>query len=309
MTSPTTPAVVTADRLTKAWGSTVVFDGASFSIGSGVTGLLGSNGSGKTTLLGMLLGLHRPDDGRLEVLGDDPSEVGPDIRARVGYSPEHHSMPPDLRAHDLVTLVARVHGIPRRVATTRASDALWLVGLGEERYRAIGTMSTGQRQRVKLAQAIAHDPTLVLLDEPTDGLDPVQREEILALIARIGRELSIDVIVSSHLLDEVERICDSVVILGGGTVVASGGLDSVRGDSSGIVVEVDRGTDELAADLRARGFDVEIERARIVIEVAPDELDDALDAVRDAVADTGVPLRSLQPRRRTLEQVFLQGAR
>ena len=308
MTTPTAPPVVTADRLAKSWGSTVVFEDASFTVGSGITGLLGSNGSGKTTLLGMILGLHRPDGGGLEVFGDDPAHAGPEIRARVGYSPEHHTMPPDLRAHDLVTLVARVHGIPRRAATTRASDALWLVGLGEERYRGIGTMSTGQRQRVKLAQAIAHDPRLVLLDEPTDGLDPVQREEILSLIARIGRELSIDVIVSSHLLDEVERVCDSVVILGGGKVVASGPLESVLGDSSGVVVELDSGADAVASGVRDRGFEVAVEHGRLVLEVNADDLDRALDAVRDAVAENGAPLRSLQPRRRTLEQVFLQGA-
>ena len=136
--------------------------------------------------------------------------------------------------------LAEVHGLPRREATARASDALWQVGLGEERFRPLGTMSTGQRQRVKLAQAIAHDPALVLLDEPTDGLDPVQRDEMLELIRRIGTEFGIDVLLSSHLLDEVERICDAAVILGDGGVVAAGTLDELarRGPTASLV-EVD----------------------------------------------------------------------
>jgi ABC-2 type transport system ATP-binding protein len=302
------PAVVRASGLAKRWGSTLVFEGASFTIGKGVTGLLGSNGAGKTTLLGMILGLHAPDDGRLEVLGHDPRTAGPEIRARIGYSPEHHTLPPDLRAHDLVTYVAKVHGLPHREAVTRASDALWQVGLGEERYRAIGTMSTGQRQRVKLAQAIAHDPDLVLLDEPTDGLDPVQREEILALIRRVGSEYGIDILLSSHLLDEVERICDSVVILGDGAVRASGAIDSLLGGSSGVVAELDRDAARVIAALRALGWDASGAGHLLSVTVDdPARLGQALDALRDIVANLGVGLVALSPRRRTLEQVFLGG--
>ena len=216
--------VVEGTGVTRRFGSVTALDGASFRIGPGITGLLGANGAGKTTLLGLLLGLHRPDEGRLRVLDLDPFTAGPEVRSRMGYSPEHHLLPPDTRAHDLVRHLAEIHGLPKRAATARASDALWQVGLGEERYRPIGTMSTGQRQRVKLAQAIAHDPALVLLDEPTDGLDPVQRDEMLSLIRRVGTEFGIHVVISSHLLDEVERTCDSAVILRSGTVVASGPL-------------------------------------------------------------------------------------
>jgi ABC-2 type transport system ATP-binding protein len=256
-----------------------------------------------------MLGLHRPDAGSLTVLGRDPSTAGAEIRARIGYSPEHHVLPPDLRAHDLVTHIARVHGLPRREAITRASDALWQVGLGEERYRAIGTMSTGQRQRVKLAQAIAHDPALILLDEPTDGLDPVQREDILALIRRIGTEFGIDIVLSSHLLDEVERICDSVVILGDGGVQAAGPLDELMGEASGVLVDLDGSVDEVAGALRAGGWTVAIAGLQLSIDVARDDVPLALDAVRDAVAAAGAPLRSLRPRRVTLEQLFLQEQR
>ena len=198
--------VIEATGLVKSWGATAVHVGLDFTVGRGVTGLLVSNGSGKTTLLGMILGLHRQDSGELRVFGLDPSSAGPEVRARLGYSPEHHTLPPDVRAHDLVCHIAELHGLPHRDATNRASDALWAVGLGEERFRPIGTMSTGQRQRVKLAQAIAHDPMLVLLDEPTDGLDPVQRDQMLELIRRCGTEFGIDVLLSSHLLEEVERV-------------------------------------------------------------------------------------------------------
>ena len=199
-------------------------------VGHGITGLLGANGAGKTTLLGMMLGLHRPDRGPARACSASTrSTPGAEVRERVGYSPEHHTLPPDTTAHDLVRHIAEVHGLPHREATGRASDALWQVGLGEERFRPVGTMSTGQRQRVKLAQAIAHDPHLVLLDEPTDGLDPVQRDDMLALIRRVGTEFGIDVILSSHLLEEVERVCDDAVILAAGRVVAAGAIAELTG--------------------------------------------------------------------------------
>src|SRR3954452_7153930 len=187
-------AVIKATNLTKKWGNATALDGVTFTIGAGVTGLLGANGAGKTTLLGMVLGLHRPTSGRLEVLGLDPSRHGPQVRAKVGYSPEHNSLPEDMRAVDMVRHIGEIHGLPHREATARASDSLWAVGLGEERFRPIGTMSTGQKQRVKLAQAIVHDPALVLLDEPTDGLDPVQRDGMLALVRRVGHDFGINVV-------------------------------------------------------------------------------------------------------------------
>jgi ABC-2 type transport system ATP-binding protein len=294
--------VIEAAGLVKSWGATSVHIGLDFTVGRGVTGLLGSNGSGKTTLLGMILGLHRQDAGELRVFGLDPSSAGPEVRARLGYSPEHHTLPPDVRAHDLVCHIAELHGLPHRDATNRASDALWAVGLGEERFRPIGTMSTGQRQRVKLAQAIAHDPMLVLLDEPTDGLDPVQRDQMLELIRRCGTEFGIDVLLSSHLLEEVERVCDSVVILRDGEVAANGSIDELRGVGHGVTVEPDGDPGVLAGALTRHGIICRVEASRVWVDVDDDA---TLDLIRDTLAHLGMPLRSLRPQRRSLEDVFL----
>ena len=288
----------------KRWGTTQVLSGTSCAILPGVTGLLGANGAGKTTLLGMILGLHTPDAGHIRVFGLDPATAGPEIRARVGYSPEHHLLPPDVKAVDFVRHVAEVHGLPRREATTRASDALWQVGLGEERGRAMGTMSTGQRQRVKLAQALAHDPKLVLLDEPTDGLDPVQRDAMLELIHRIGHEFSITVLLSSHLLEEVERICDAAVIINGGRVAASGPLDILRAGGEGLAVELDGTEAEVNAALTAvyaTGAQIRVDGDRYLI-TGDDRL---FEVVRDAVASAGVGIRRLGRRTTSLEEVFL----
>jgi len=301
--------IVAADTVTRRFGSVTALDGATFRIGPGITGLLGANGAGKTTLLGLLLGLHRPDDGSLRVLGLDPFTAGPEVRSQVGYSPEHHLLPPDTRAHDLVRHIAEVHGLPRQAATARASDALWQVGLGEERYRPIGTMSTGQRQRVKLAQAIAHDPALILLDEPTDGLDPVQRDDMLALIRRVGTEFGIHVVISSHLLDEVERTCDSAVILRAGMVVASGPLSQLTGQGTGLLLEVDDRSEAVAELLRERGLTVDVDGLRLVVST-PDAggaiAVDLHDAARDAVVGAGVGVRRLTNRTVSLEDVFLE---
>ncbi|HZQ26284.1 MAG TPA: ABC transporter ATP-binding protein [Acidimicrobiales bacterium] len=297
-------AVVVARGLTKNWGATRALDGADFEISRGVTGLVGANGAGKTTLLGMVLGLHRPDAGTIEVLGHDPWTFGPSVRARVGYAPEHDALPPDMSAHDVVRHLAEVHGLPRRAATERASDVLFEVGLGEERFRQVGTFSTGQRQRVKLAQAIAHDPELVLLDEPTNGLDPVQREEMLHLIGRVGHALGIDVVLSSHLLEEVERVSDAVVILDAGRVVASGRLNQLRaGTEDELVVSLDDGSAAaVVARLQERGVAAVAEGDTVIVAL---EAPVVYDLVRDALADSGAALRRMAPRTSSLEDVFL----
>jgi ABC-2 type transport system ATP-binding protein len=194
------------------------------------------------------------------------------------------------------------------VATARASDALYEVGLGEERFRPVGTMSTGQRQRVKLAQAIVHDPALVLLDEPTNGLDPVQRDQMLALIRHVGHDLGLDVVLSSHLLDEVERVSDAVVIIEQGHATVGGRLDDLRktGDNE-LVVSLDdhAGADRLIPVLQGRGVAALHDgRGTLVVTITADAV---FDVVRDEVAAAGLGIRSMHVRTRSLEEVFLAG--
>ena len=302
--------VIVASGVAKHFGATQVLSDISVGFPTGITGLLGSNGAGKTTFLSLVLGVERRDGGSLTVLGHDPTEAGPEVRARIGYSPEHHHLPDDVQAADFVRHLAQLHGLPHAASTERASDALWLVGLGEERFRPIGTMSTGQRQRVKLAAAVAHDPALVLLDEPTDGLDPVQRDAMLELIHRIGSDYGISIVMSSHLLEEVERICDHVVIIADGTVRRSGDLAELRGGGSGVIVELDDGHDVVSERLRQRGLAVERQGLRLIVDVAAEAPPDegwVRDHVRNAVAEAQVGLRLMTDRTLTLEDVFLQG--
>ncbi len=300
--SSTPSPIISARRVAKRWGDTVALSDVDVDLAPGVTGLLGANGAGKTTFMSLVLGLYPRSGGELQVLGEDPQTSGSRVRSRIGYAPEHHNLPPDVQANDLVRHLTQLHGLPRRVATERASDALWQVGLGEERFRPVGTMSTGQRQRVKLAAAIAHDPDLVLLDEPTDGLDPVQRDEMLRLIRRIGTEFGIDILLSSHLLEEVDRTCDHVVIIAGGRVTRAGALASLRGDVTGLVIEVDDRVDQVAEWLRQAGCAVELDGFRLSISGGNG---DVHDLARDAVAAIGVGLRRLVDRQVTLEDVFL----
>jgi ABC-2 type transport system ATP-binding protein len=302
---PSQPAssVVTARGVVKRYGHTVALAGLDADIGPGITGLLGSNGAGKTTFISLILGLRSRDAGELTVLGHDPATAGIEVRSRIGFAPEHHDLPAELAATDLVRHLSEMHLLPQRAAVQRANDALWLVGLGEERFRPVGTMSTGQRQRVKLASAIAHDPEVVLLDEPTDGLDPMQRTEMLDLIRRIGTEFGMHIVISSHHLEEVERICDAVVIVEGGEVVRAGTLADLRRGPGGLVVEVDERADELASILRTRGYDVTVEGDVLLLGGE----DGVHDAVRDGVADLGIGLRRLGTRGRTLEDVYMGG--
>ncbi len=300
--------VVEATGLVMRFGAVTALDGLDLRIPHGVTGLVGANGAGKTTLLSLVLGLRRATAGMVRVLGLDPERDGAVLRSHVGFAPERNLLPDDMRAVDFVRHLAEVRGLPRDEARTRASDTLWLVGLGEERFRLLGTMSTGQRQRVKLAQALAAAPRLVLLDEPTDGLDPVQREQMLALIRQVHDDFAIDVVMSSHVLEEVEKVSDHVVALDAGRLVAQGSLDSLVGGDRGAEVELVETPDRpdavarVEALLRQSGLDVE--RDGPVLTVEGPDAGVVLDAVRDAVADTGVRLRRLQPRRRRLEDLF-----
>ena len=299
--------LISARAVAKSYGPVTVLEHVDFDIAEGVTGLLGANGTGKTTLLGMILGLHPIQRGSLQVYGRDPWKDGAQVRALTGYAPEHHTLPPHLRADDFIRHVAELHGLPTSEANTRASDALWLVGLGEERFRPMGTMSTGQRQRVKLAQAIAHDPRLILLDEPTDGLDPVQRDAMLALIREISEKFDINVLLSSHLLAEVEQICDGVVIIGEGRTLASGPLDELRGEAErGLTIEVDGGADDvgrLLTQLSQRGLTATAAGRVVTVEGEDDRM---YDFSRDACAQAQVGIVRFSKRSLSLEDVFLE---
>ncbi len=301
-------AVASTTALTQRFGSTVALDAVDIQLHPGVTGLVGANGAGKTTLINALLGLRAPTSGSANVLGLDPRSQGPALRTRVGFAPERDVLPDEMRAVDFVRHLAQVRGLPRSEARTRASDCLWLVGLGEERTRTLGTMSTGQRQRVKLAQAIASDPQLVLLDEPTSGLDPTQRSEMLTLIGEISSEHSVSVVLSSHLLNEVESVCDHVVALDAGRLVACGPLSELIGDDEGVLVELvdvtePAGTvDAVERALRATG--IALERSGTTLRLGGGERDELCDRARDAVADAGARIRRLETRRRTLADLF-----
>ncbi|MGD8201781.1 ABC transporter ATP-binding protein [Ornithinimicrobium sp. W1679] len=294
-----------------AAGSVVALEDLTLDLGGGVTGLVGANGAGKSTLIKILLGLLRPTSGSARVLGHDITGAGPQIRQVVGYLPEHDCLPPDMRAIDFVVHMGRMSGLPAAAARERAADVLRHVGLAEERYRLMGTYSTGMKQRAKLAQALVHDPRLVMLDEPTNGLDPAARDDMLGLIRRIGHDFGIPVLVTSHLLGELERVSDHVVVLDAGHLLRSESTRSFLGDTGVLVVEVlepaGHGSDAQARMGRAlagrglvcrpRGTLLEIDPTT----TAPDVL---RDLVRDTAVDLGLGLVRLQAKTGQLEDVF-----
>ncbi len=278
----------------------IALDGVDFGVGEGVTGLLGPNGAGKSTAIKLFLGLIEPTSGSARVLGEKPYE-SVEVRARLGYMPEHDCLPTSLTATELLAHMAQVSGLPPAHARTRAADTLRHVGLDEERYRSIGEYSTGMKQRVKLAQALVHDPVMVLLDEPTAGLDPMGREEMLALIRRIGGEFGISIMLSSHLMGDVESTCDRIVVLEGGRVVEDGAVSQLTQETETLYVEVDDRRDELMALLRGRGLETGLDGTAIVIDGVADE---SYDAVRDAVVESGARLRRMAPQRHRLTEIF-----
>jgi len=297
------PAIASASHVQRRFGSVLALSDVSFQLQKGVTGLLGANGAGKTTLINLLLGVLKPHGGALRVLGMDPLKAGYRLRQRIGYAPEDDRFPPDVKASELVRHFAEMRGIPRRAAVVRASDVLFEVGLGEERFRAIGTMSTGQRQRVKLAQALVHDPELVLLDEPTNGLDPIQRDDMLALVRRVGTTLGFTVLISSHLLGEVEQVSDYVVMLEGGRVARSGAVSDLLGTGTPLVVEVVKGAGRLAERLAALGVAATAAKDDLRLTIPPGA-DGVQDAVVEAVAELGLELRRMERGQPSLGDLF-----
>jgi ABC-2 type transport system ATP-binding protein len=332
--------VIQTQTLTKRYGSSGVaaLSDLTVEIEDGVTGLVGANGAGKSTLIKILLGLLAPTSGSAQVLGHDIRTGGAAIREAVGYMPEHDCLPPDMRAIDFVVHMGRVSGLPPAAARERAADVLRHVGLAEERYRLMGGYSTGMKQRAKLAQALVHDPQLVMLDEPTNGLDPAARDDMLSLVRRIGHDFGIPVLVTSHLLGELERISDHVVVLDAGHLLRSQATQAFLGDTGVVLVEVlgehepggadpqTRMGEALAArglSCRPRGGLIEIDpvtgpdpdrtrekAGQDTAEVATEHEAAALthdrlrDIVRDTAADLGLGLVRIQPQTGRLEDVF-----
>jgi ABC-2 type transport system ATP-binding protein len=293
-------ALLHARDLTKSYGSVRALDGVSFEIEPGITGLLGSNGAGKTTSLKLFMGLLDPDSGSVEVLGAD-TRSSPEYRTRIGYAPEHDCLPLSVPAAEFLAYMAEVSGLPRTAARLRASDVLRHVGLFEERYRAMGTYSTGMKQRVKLAQALVHDPVLAFLDEPTAGLDPLGRREMLELIRRVGREFGISIVISTHLMGDVERTCDSVIVLDAGRVLRTGAISGFVEETETLEVELVEGAAELAAELERQGLAPRLDGSRLTLEAVSGE---DYDTLRDAIVDSSAVLYRLAPSRLSLADVF-----
>jgi ABC-2 type transport system ATP-binding protein len=299
-------SIIEATALTMRYpGGITALGDLTLAVRPGITGLVGANGAGKSTLIKILLGLLTPTSGQVRVLGMDAREQGEKIRARVGYMPEHDCLPADVTATEFVTHLGRMSGLPPTAAKEQAAEALRHVGLHEERYRQIGTFSTGMKQRVKLAQALVGDPGLLLLDEPTNGLDPAGRDSMLALIHRIGTEFGIAVLVASHLLSEIERICDHLVAIEGGKLLRAASLDSMTQALPWLAVEVDEGFDLLVAQLTERGLTVRPQPTRRQLLVRLDE-EPVFDTVRDTIADLDLPLTRLEHRRHHVDELFAE---
>ena len=299
MPSTDAPAVIQTRELTKVYpGGVTALDGLTVDFAPGVTGLVGANGAGKSTLIKILLGLIRPTKGQAKVLG---LPTGEKVRSLLGYMPEHDCLPADVTATEFVTHLGRISGLPPTVAKERAAESLRHVGLHEERYRLIGTYSTGMKQRVKLAQALVGAPRLLLLDEPTNGLDPAGRTAMLELIARIGTEFGISIVVASHLLGEIERICDHLVAIDGGRLLRADTITSFTQVSQVLAVEVEEGLDRLQAALAGRGLAATTQARTLLVPLGGD---DTYDVVRDCVAALGLPLCRLQQRRHQVEELF-----
>jgi ABC-2 type transport system ATP-binding protein len=293
-----------ARGLSKRYGNVVALDHVDFEIEESVTGLLGPNGAGKSTAIKLFLGLIEPTEGTAEVLGRRAATTVA-VRARLGYMPEHECLPTNVSAAEFLTHMAEVSGLPRAHARSRAAETLRHVGLFEERYRPIGGYSTGMKQRVKLAQALVHDPVLVFLDEPASGLDPMGREEMLTLIRKTNREFGINLLFSSHIMGDVERVCDRILMLDSGRVVHHGEVASFTRETETVYVEVTAREDEFLAALRERQVEAQLEGTTVVV---PEVVDERYDRIRDALVASGAPLRRLAPHRRTLAELFRSDA-
>jgi ABC-2 type transport system ATP-binding protein len=294
--------VIQTRALSKRYpGPVTALDALTVTVEPGITGLVGANGAGKSTLIKILLGLLEPTGGEARVFGRDCQRDGEQIRELTGYMPEHDCLPPDVTATEFVTHLGRMSGLPPTAAKERAAESLRHVGLYEERYRQIGTYSTGMKQRVKLAQALVGDPRLLLLDEPTVGLDPAGRNSMLELIARIGAEFGISIVVGAPHRGEIERICDHLVAIEAGRLLRADTITSMTQVSQVLLVDVDEGSEELLAELGRRGLEPRRHQRSLLVDLSGDA---TYDIVRDAIADLALPLNRLEQRRRRVEELF-----
>src|SRR3954471_4326510 len=300
--------VVTLEGVTVTYGSNRALRDVTSSFAAGAVGLLGPNGAGKSTMIKSLLGFIVPERGRLRVLGLDVAESPLEIRARVGYMPESDSHIPGMNAVSFVAYCGELAGLPRIDAMQRAHEVLFYVGLGEARYRNVETYSTGMKQRIKLAQALVHDPDLLFLDEPTNGMDPRGRDEMLELVHDLGHNKGVNLILSSHLLPDVEHACDHVIVIDKGRVAHSGPIHALK-QPRGQVFELrvkpsSRGLEAFVASLSAAGLDCHATDEDVMRVFVPGE-----GGARDlfALAESeGVQVRHLRPSVPTLEDVFAQ---
>jgi len=297
-------ALVDIRDVVVSYGPVTALTGVTATLGEGATGLLGPNGAGKTTLLKTLLGFLAPDRGRLLAFGLDVTRAPLGVRQRIGYMPEGDCYLAGMTAAEQVAFAGELSGLPRADAVRRAHEVLDYVALGELRYRPVETYSTGMRQRTKLAAALVHDPDLLLLDEPTDGLDPVGRDEMLALIKDVARRQQTSLLLSSHLLHDVEDVCSHVLVLHEGRVVTSGSLGELAGTNRPAYdVRLKGDATAFFTDLKDEGDDwIESEDGYRVLLAEGRGPQDLFRLARAC----GVQLRHLRPAQETLEDVFLR---
>jgi ABC-2 type transport system ATP-binding protein len=296
-------SLISAHELTKRYPGVTALDGLTVDLEPGIIGFVGANGAGKSTFIRIILGLLPQTSGTVKVLGFDSRTEAIELRKYVGYMPEHDCLPLDVSATDFVTHMGGMSGLPVTAARERAAEMLRHVGLHEERYRLIGSYSTGMKQRVKLAQALVHDPKLLLLDEPTNGLDPAGREEMLELVERTGREFGIAVMVTSHLLGEIERVCEHLMAIDGGKLHYSGPVSAFTQQTTHLVLELDDEVPAFADRLRAAGLQVASHGYELELALVGDAM---YDTVRDIAAEMEVPIARMEVTRHKLQELFTE---
>jgi ABC-2 type transport system ATP-binding protein len=290
--------------LTVSYGLVQALSGVSGTFAPGPTGLLGPNGAGKTTLLKTLLGFLKPDRGKMTAFGLDPAAQALEVRRRIGYMPESDCHLAEMTASSFVAFAGELSGLPRDEAISRSHEVLYYVGLGEARYRKVDTYSTGMKQRVKLAQALVHDPDLLLLDEPTNGLDPQGREEMLALIADVASRRQMSLILCSHLLRDVERVCDTVIVMNQGRVAASGKIAELTGPKRAVFdLRVKGDPAAFLTDLKDHGCDWRESEDGYRVFLADGH---GTELIFTTAREAGVQVRYLRPGAESLEDVFLR---